>query len=122
MRIISLFGCILARSIWACFKEALGWDRAPCSLQDFFDNWLPLNSKQYHVKLFAFSVVLWSIWTTRNKMGIERKFQRSTNEVFHKMFNFLQKWKILLRKRRCKIPRRYNQRHEAVAGGVLEAI
>ena len=30
------FDCITARFTWACFKEALGWDRSPISLQDFF--------------------------------------------------------------------------------------
>jgi hypothetical protein len=44
------FSCVLA--IWTSFKEALGWDRAPCSLQDFFDNWSPLGCVNYNLKLF----------------------------------------------------------------------
>jgi len=46
------FGCVLAITIWACFKEALGWDRMPRSLQDFFEEWLPLHCSKYHVKFF----------------------------------------------------------------------
>lgn len=71
------FRCHVARVIWFCFKEALGWERSPMSFQDFLDNWLPLGSKNYHVKLFA--------------------FPSSSNEVFYKIFHMLQKWRILLK-------------------------
>ena len=30
-------------------------------------------------------------------MGIEKKFPKSSNEVFHKIFMFMQKWRILLK-------------------------
>jgi hypothetical protein len=30
-------------------------------------------------------------------MGIEKRFLKSSNEIFHKMFSFMQKWKILLK-------------------------
>jgi len=28
-------------------------------------------------------------------MGIEKKFPKLSNEVFHKIFSFLQKWRLL---------------------------
>ena len=37
------------------------------------------------------------LWNVRNKTGIEKKFPRSCNEVFHKIFMFMQKWRILLK-------------------------
>lgn len=30
-----LFGCIISSCVWGCFKEVLGWDRAPSSMVDF---------------------------------------------------------------------------------------
>jgi hypothetical protein len=105
----------------ACFKEALGWDRVPYNLQDFFDEWLPLNCNKYHVKFFCFDTVLWSTWNARNKMGIEKRFPRSKNEVFHKTFSFFTEMESAAEKRGCKVPTRHDYYHEAVAGGVLGA-
>lgn len=45
------FNCHIARSVWFCFKEALGWDRVPQSFSDVMDNWIPLGEKNYHIKL-----------------------------------------------------------------------
>jgi hypothetical protein len=61
----------VAKVIWACFKEALGWDRSAGSIQDVFKNWIPLECKDYHIKLFMFSGILWGLWHVRNEMGIE---------------------------------------------------
>jgi hypothetical protein len=66
-------------------------------MQDASDNWIPMGSRDYHTKLFMFSIVLWGTWTVRNEMGIEKIFPRKSNEVFHIFFMFLQKWCILLR-------------------------
>ena len=56
------FGCIMARCLdQACFKEALGWDRVPYNLQDFFDEWLPLKMQQVscQVVLFCYGFVVY---------------------------------------------------------------
>lgn len=90
------FQCSLARFVWACFKEALGWDRAPNDMGDFFENWIPLGCRNYGLKLFTFSVVVWVLWTTRNKMAIDKCFPESTNEVFFTISSCLQRWRALL--------------------------
>jgi hypothetical protein len=36
-----------------------------------------------------FDIVLWGLWNVKNKMGIERKSPRSSNEVFFKIFHYL---------------------------------
>ena len=64
----------MAKVVWVCFKEALGWDRVPVSLQDIFDYWVPLGCSDYLIKLVVLSIILWGLWNTRNKMGIEKKF------------------------------------------------
>lgn len=91
------FNCHIARVIWFCVKEALGWERCPSNLNDFFDNWLVLGSKNYHVKLFMFVIVLWGLWTVRNKMCIEKRFPKSSHEVFDKILQLMQKWRVLLK-------------------------
>jgi hypothetical protein len=65
-------------------------------MQDVIDNGF-LWSSDYHTKLFMFVIVLWGLWTVRNKMGIVKIFPRNSNENFHKIFVCFQKWHILLR-------------------------
>lgn len=95
--IIFFFKCHIARSIWFCFKEALGWDKIPSSVSDVMENWIPLGIRNYHIKLFTLIVVLWGIWSVRNKMAIEKKFPKSSNEVLVKIFKFMLKWRALLK-------------------------
>ena len=91
------FSRVMAKFVWSCFKEALGWDRIPASWQDLLDNWIPLGGADYNSKLFTFAIILWSIWTSRNKRMIEGKFPRSPTELLYNCNSFLQKWKVLLR-------------------------
>lgn len=71
-----------------CFKEALGWNKIPTNVQEVFDHWIPLNSHKYYAKLFVLSIVLWGIWTIRNKMSIEKSFLGSSNEAFYNFFPY----------------------------------
>jgi len=92
-----LFQCVMACFVWAIFKEALGWDRAPNSLTDLFDHWITLGCKDYELHLFHFVIVAWGIWVTRNKIRIQNWFPRSPITVLYKVQFFLQKWSMLLR-------------------------
>ena len=91
------FSCVLAKFVWACFKEALGWERVPTSWQDFLDIWILLGCRDYNPKLFLSTIVLWAIWTSWNKRAIEGKFPRYPTELLIKSNMFLQRWKVLLR-------------------------
>ena len=91
------FSCVLAKFVWVCFKEALGWDRELTSWQDFLDNWIPLGCRDYSSKLFLSTIVFWALWIIRNKRVIEGKFPRYPTELLIKSNKFLQKWKVLLR-------------------------
>lgn len=54
--------------------------------------------------MFLFAGLLWAIWTTRNKMAIEKKFPKNSIEVLIHGISFLQKWEILLKEEdRCKV-------------------
>jgi hypothetical protein len=63
------FQCHIARSIWYCFKEALGWDRCPTGMQDIFYHWIVLGGKDYYVKLVIFTIILWGLWNVRKNEG-----------------------------------------------------
>ena len=71
------FSCIVAKFLWSCFKEALGWDRIPVGWQDFLDNWIPLGCKDYNAKLFLLTMVTWALWTSRNKRANEGRFHET---------------------------------------------
>jgi hypothetical protein len=60
----------IAKFIWICFKEALGWDKSPGSLQGLNEGWVPLGCFDYELKIFLLGVVLWTLWNTRNKFTI----------------------------------------------------
>ena len=49
-RLLTIFSLtvIISRLVWFCFK-ALDWDKAPTSLQDVFEHWLPLEVHNYHI-------------------------------------------------------------------------
>ena len=85
------FECVMAKFVWSYFKEALGWDRIPTNLQDLFDTWLPFGCNSYMLKLFLLSVVLWALWTSRNKRAIEKKFVPCPFDILFKIKFFVQK-------------------------------
>lgn len=47
---------------------------------------IPLGGRDYHIKLFMFTVIIWGLWTVRNKMGIQGIFPNSSNEIFLQNF------------------------------------
>lgn len=65
-------------------------------MQEVFD-WIPLKSHSYQIKLFMLLAVMWSLWTIGK--SIEKTFLRSSNEVFYKIFTFMQRWRVLLKER-----------------------
>lgn len=78
-------------------QGSFGLERCPSDLNDFFDNWLVLGSTNYHVKLFMFVIVLWGLWNVHNKMRIQKRFPKSSHDVFNKIFQLMQKWCVLLK-------------------------
>jgi len=50
---------------------------------------------KFTILSFIFSIILWGLCNICNKMGIEKKLPKTSNEVFQKLL-FLQKWHLLL--------------------------
>ena len=90
------FQCVLASFVWACFKEALGWDRVPSSLGEVFSEWILLGCSNYDIKLFSFAIIWWSFWLSRNKMRLEKKFPSQPTDVLFSIIYKLQNWGVLL--------------------------
>jgi hypothetical protein len=61
------------------------------NMQDVFENWIVLGGRDNHEKLFPVTMFV----EFRNKMG-RTKIPKSSNEVFHETFQFLQRSRILL--------------------------
>ena len=91
------FQCIIARFVWSCFKEALGWDRAPTSLWEVFWDWVPVGCTDYDPKLFSFTIICWSLWLSRHKMRMEKEFSKHPGDVLYLICYKIQKWGVLLR-------------------------
>ena len=92
-----LFQCILPKFVWACFKEILGWDQVPQNLFHMLDHWIPLGCPEYDLKFFAFVIVAWALWVTRNKIRLQQLFPRSPISILFKSASFMQRWSVLLR-------------------------
>lgn len=93
-----LFNCVLAKFIWSCIREILLWDRVPVSLDDLHMNWLgKRGANYYHVDLFSFAAIAWTLWTVRNKGAMERVFPKQPSAVFFQLMSCLQRWQILLK-------------------------
>jgi hypothetical protein len=92
-----LFDCVMAKLTWGGLKDACEWTRPPTSLQYFSDYWLPLGAKSYSLKLLMLAAVMWSLWTTRNKIVVDGAFPKSTTEIFFKILVVLQKWRARLK-------------------------
>ncbi|KAE8812710.1 dna replication licensing factor mcm2 [Hordeum vulgare] len=94
-----LFSCVTAQALWCFVREALGPEWEAYDLADF----LQVRATQVGCKrrLFwlVFAAMMWTLWTTRNKMVIEKVFQRRASDSFFKFLAFLQHWHPLVRPR-----------------------
>lgn len=87
----------MAQYVWVCVGEAFGWERTPNNMQDWHDHWLPTHDKDFSVVQFCFGVVAWNLWKCRNKMAIEKSFNKSPDSILDKIFYDIQRWKVLLK-------------------------
>jgi len=94
----------------------------PSSLQVVFDKWIPLRGNNYHIKLFMLAIVLWSLWNVRNKMGIEKKFPKSSsNKVFLQKIWFCSEVAGSFEGARCQALERQGKADEKLDDELLEA-
>lgn len=92
-----LFKCIVAKFTWTCIREALSLDSVPTGMQDMLETWARTKHKHAKLTIFCCAIILWGIWTTRNKFTIEGLFPSHPSDVLFKIQGFLQRWAALLR-------------------------
>ena len=93
-----LFSCPMARFVWICIKEALGWERIPNSINEFFSNWLnKCRGVEKTCGLYCFTMVAWGLWKIRNDMAINLKFCRQLSNILYMVSLDMQKWKFLMK-------------------------
>lgn len=94
-----LFSCTAARSLWSFVREALGPEWEASDLASFLQARALQTGRQRHLFWLIFAALSWTLWTTRNKMVIERVFLRRASDSFFKFLAFLQHWHPLARQR-----------------------
>jgi hypothetical protein len=90
------FKCHIAKFVWSIIGEVFRIS-VPRSLDDL-SLWIqgkgPFPSRMI---MFMFAGFAWAIWTTRNKMAIEKKFPKAPTDVIYCAISILQKWRLLLK-------------------------
>jgi hypothetical protein len=63
---------------------------------EFSSDWLqgkgPLPAR---LLMFIFADLAWALWTTRNKMTIEKNFSKTPTDVIYVALSLMQQWSIL---------------------------
>lgn len=92
------FDCHLATFTWGVIKEVFDLDATPRSLNDLITTWLsgkgPLPIR---IAMFVFAGFAWALWTTRNKMAIEKQFPKAPTDIIYTGLSLLQSWSIKLK-------------------------
>ena len=106
------FKCHLAKLVWGLLQNIFELDSCPRSLEDLSITWLqgkgPLPNR---LIIFFFAGFAWALWTTRNKMAIEKSFVKTPTDVIYVAISLLQRWSVLLKE---KDRERVSQASEAI--------
>jgi hypothetical protein len=49
--------------------------------------------------MFIFSGFAWALWTTRNKIAIDKKFPKAPTDVIYIATSLMQKWSVKLKEK-----------------------
>jgi hypothetical protein len=92
-----MFKCVLSKYVWAVVRDALGWERYPCSLEEFLIGWVNGKSaKLLRVMYFGLGAVCWALWKARNEMAIEKKVVKLSRVLIFNVIALMQQWRILV--------------------------
>ncbi|KAE8798766.1 hypothetical protein D1007_25950 [Hordeum vulgare] len=94
-----LFSCVAAQALWCFVREALGPEWEAYDLADFLQVRATQVGRKRRLFWLIFAATMWTLWTTRNKMVIEKVFQRRASDSFFKFLAFLQHCHPLVRTR-----------------------
>ena len=94
-----LFSCPTARFLWNFVHEALGPAWQASDLGEFLEIQANRTGERRRLFWLVFAALMWTLWTVRNKMVIERIFLRRASDSMFKLLAFLQQWHPLSRQR-----------------------
>ncbi|KAE8775676.1 Heparanase-like protein 2 [Hordeum vulgare] len=94
-----MFSCVAAQALWCFVREALGPEWEAQQLADFLQVRATQVGRKRRLFWLVFEAMMWTLWTTRNKMVIERVFKRRASDSFFKFLAFFQHWHPLVRTR-----------------------
>ncbi|KAE8779383.1 dna replication licensing factor mcm2 [Hordeum vulgare] len=94
-----LFSCVAAQALWGFVREALGPEWEAHDLAKCLQVRATQAGRKRRLFWLIFAALTWTLWMTRNKMVIERVFQRLASDSFFKFLAFLQHWHPLVRPR-----------------------
>ena len=94
-----VFSCVAAQALWCFVREALGPEWEAHDLAEFLQVRATQVGRKRRLFWLIFAAMMWTLWTTRNKMVIERVFPRRASDSFFKFLAFLQHWHPLARPR-----------------------
>ena len=93
------FRCHLARFVWSTVREAFHTDWNPASRTQLVSILKSTKGTTRRLVWRCVGALLWAIWTTRNKITIEKKFLNHPADVIFKCHLFLQMWTPLGKER-----------------------
>jgi hypothetical protein len=86
-----LFSCPLLNSFGLFVSEALGWKIYSKSMEDLLLNWTPMKfGLNFQTGLTCFATLAWAIWTTINKMCIQKIFPNKPIDIIFLGLPFIQ--------------------------------
>lgn len=94
------FQCHLAKFVWSVIRDIFHLRSVPNTLNDFTSSWLLRKGHlPFRLIIFLFAGFAWALWTTKNKMAIDKKFLKATTDVIYIALSLLQRWSIRLKEK-----------------------
>ena len=87
-----VFKCHLAKFAWSAVRDAFHSNWNPTSGANLLTLIKTQKGSSARIALRCVGALLWALWTTRNKITIEKKFPNHPADVIFKCHLFLQTW------------------------------
>jgi hypothetical protein len=94
------FKCHLTVLVWETICVIFQLSSYPKSWEDFCGTWLQGKGPvSVSLTMFIFSGFAWALWTTRNKIAIDKKFLKAPTDVIYIAISLMQKWSVKLKEK-----------------------
>jgi hypothetical protein len=87
--------CALASFSWSVFKDAMGWNCPPITMNDIYNKLVEGSNRENRYFVFLFGCLAWSLWLIRNDLIFKNLVVTSPDIYIFRTISFMQKWSIL---------------------------